>query len=52
MFVTAGARSTLMEGEQHRFLEEEVPAFADRVTVLGLDMREIADLLLAAGSDN
>ena len=52
MFVTAGARSTLTDDEQRRFLEEEVPAFAERVRVLGMDMHRIVDLLLDAGSGN
>ncbi len=52
MFVTAGARSTLTDDEQQRFLEEEVPAFAERVRVLGMDMHRVVDLLLDAGSDN
>ena len=49
MFVTQGARSTSTDDEQGRFLEEDVPAFAERVRVLGLDMNKVVVLLTNTG---
>lgn len=46
MFVTGGAREALTGDEQQRFLDDEVPAFADRVRVLGLDMNKVVEMLL------
>lgn len=46
MFVIQGARSALTADEQARFLEEEVPAFAQRVRMLGLGMETVIDRLL------
>jgi GntR family transcriptional regulator len=51
MFVTAGARSALTSNEQERFLRDEVPAFADRVRVLGLPMKDVVNLLMESGGD-
>lgn len=51
MFVSAGARRTLLQWEQARFLNEELPAFAARVALLGLDIEEIVSRLLACGED-
>jgi GntR family transcriptional regulator len=48
MFVTAGARGSLTNNEQQRFTEEEVPAFAQRIQRLGLDMNDIVAQLLAS----
>lgn len=50
MFVTTGARSALTDNEQQRFLKEEVPAFAERVKILGMDMNKVVGLLAATGS--
>ncbi len=52
MYVTVGARATLTEDEQGRFYAEEVPAFAERVRALGLDMHEVAAQLLQQGEDS
>ncbi len=49
MFVTAGARAALLSDEQERFLTEEVPAFAERVTVLGLDLNAVISRLRGHG---
>jgi len=49
MFVTSGARSTSTDDEQGRFLEEDVPAFAERVRVLGLDMQKVVESLINTG---
>ncbi|MEP0203280.1 MAG: GntR family transcriptional regulator [Halioglobus sp.] len=49
MFVTSGARSTSTDDEQSRFLEDDVPAFAERVRVLGLDMQKVVELLINTG---
>ena len=46
MFVTDGARSSLTSDEKQRFIEEEVPAFAERVRMLGMEMTEVVQLLL------
>ena len=37
MFVLDGARTALTSNEQQKFLEEELPAFAERARSLGLD---------------
>ncbi|MEP4485389.1 GntR family transcriptional regulator [Marinobacter alexandrii] len=49
MFVTSGARSTSTDDEQSRFLEDDVPAFAERVRVLGLDMQKVVELMINTG---
>ncbi len=46
MFVRSGARGSLTNDEQERFLAEEVPAFADRIDLLGLEMEQVTALLL------
>lgn len=51
MFVTAGACGTLTGDEQRRFIDEEIPAFVERVQVLGMDMNDVVGLLLDSGSD-
>lgn len=51
MFVTVGARKALTSDEQQRFFDEEVPDFAERVRVLGLDMREVVGKLLTEGGE-
>jgi GntR family transcriptional regulator len=52
MFVLSGAREALTNNEQQKFLEEELPAFAERVQMLGLDMNTVAEKLRAAGGDS
>jgi GntR family transcriptional regulator len=52
MFVTCGACCALTENEQQRFVDEEVPAFAERVKILGMDMSEVIGLLLKAGGND
>ena len=49
MFVVAGARSTLTDNEQQKFLDDELPAFADRVQMLGMDMDIITAKLRTIG---
>jgi GntR family transcriptional regulator len=51
MFVTPGARKSLTHNEQHSFINEEVPAFAERVKILGLDMNSVTDRLLNVGGE-
>ena len=46
MFVVKGARGALTRDERSRFLEEEVPAFAQRVRRLGLGMDAVVERLL------
>ncbi len=49
MFVTEGAQGSLTNNEQQRFIDEEVPAFAERVQRLGLDLQQVIAKLLAIG---
>jgi GntR family transcriptional regulator len=49
MFVNPGARKTLTGDEQQHFLDAEVPAFAERVRRLGLDMEQVVDMLRKTG---
>lgn len=51
MFVTTGARNSLTDNEQQRFIEEELPAFAERVRMLGLSMPEVVRQLLDRGDE-
>jgi len=51
MFVTAGARKSLTHNEQSSFINEEVPAFAERVKILGLDMKGVVEQLLRVGGE-
>lgn len=51
MFVCPGARRNLASDEQRHFLSVELPAFAERVHLLGLDMNDIAQRLLRAQGD-
>jgi GntR family transcriptional regulator len=44
-YVAAGARTALTTNEKQRFLEEELPAFAERIRALGLSMDEVAERL-------
>ncbi len=46
MYVAAGARITLTDTEQQSFIDDEVPAFVDRVQALGMDMDEVVKILL------
>lgn len=46
MYVAAGARITLTDTEQQSFIDDEVPAFVDRVQALGMDMGEVVNILL------
>jgi len=41
-FVAVGARQMVRNNEQQRFLEEELPAFAERIRMLGLSTSEVA----------
>ncbi len=52
MFVRDGARASLTGDEQERFLNDEVPAFAERVRLLGLDMERVIGLLRAGRESN
>ncbi|MEO0437640.1 MAG: GntR family transcriptional regulator [Pseudomonadota bacterium] len=46
MFVATGARRSLTNDEQQRFIDEELPAFAERVRVLGMQMSDVTRRLL------
>ena len=41
-FVAEGARSALSLGEKKRFFDEELPAFSERLRVLGITLEEVA----------
>src|SRR5512140_743560 len=43
MFVNAGARSLLLEGEREKFLNEEWPRIRDKVRRLGLNAAELLE---------
>lgn len=49
MYVTLGARAALTADEQSQFFAEEVPAFAERVRALGLNMDDVVQRLLREG---
>lgn len=49
MFVIAGAKKSLTEQEQQKFLADELPAFVDRVKKLGIDIDMVAEELHKAG---
>ncbi len=51
MFVRDGACNACTRDEKQQFVDEEIPAFLERARVLGLDVEEVVDLLLAAGGD-
>ena len=51
MFVTEGARKSLTHNEQQHFLEEELPAFAERIKMLGIDMASVVEKLHAVGGE-
>ena len=51
-FVAPGARAALTRNEQRRFLAEELPAFAERVRVLGIGMEEVAQRLISSHQGN
>jgi GntR family transcriptional regulator len=52
MFVVSGARQNLSNDEQQRFVEEELPAFAERVKLLGLPMNDVMQRLLRLQGEN
>jgi GntR family transcriptional regulator len=51
MFVVEGARCLLSDNEQEQFLAEELPAFIDRVNMLGLDMNAVISKLQKTGDN-
>jgi GntR family transcriptional regulator len=51
MFVLTGAREMLTDNEQQKFLEEELPAFAEKALRLGIDLETVTRRLRAAGGD-
>ena len=52
MFVIDGARASLTNYEQQRFLEDELPAFAERVQMLGMDLKMVAERLRTIGEQS
>ncbi|MFT5481590.1 MAG: GntR family transcriptional regulator [Halieaceae bacterium] len=49
MFVVEGARQTLLQNEQKKFIDKELPDFATRVKQLGLDIDVVANQLAHMG---
>jgi len=45
MYVIEGARGALTRREQQQFIAEELPAFAERARMLGLDLEKVVALL-------
>ena len=52
MFVIAGAKKSLTGLEQQKFLIDELPAFAERVQKLGMDLDTVAEKLRTIGESN
>jgi GntR family transcriptional regulator len=52
MFVIEGAKGSLTNHEQQKFLSDELPAFVERVQKLGIDLNMVADKLREVGEDN
>lgn len=52
MFVTLGARASLTRDEQKLFVDDEIPAFIDRVDALGMDINEVIKKLLESRGNN
>jgi DNA-binding transcriptional regulator YhcF (GntR family) len=50
MFINAGARSLLLQGERQRFLAEEWPRIHARIQRLGLTAQELLDAPAPGGS--
>ena len=50
MFVVGGAKNALVNNEQQKFMDDELPAFADRVRVLGLPMEAVTGKLREFGA--
>ena len=46
MFVKSGARASLTRNEQKLFVDEEIPAFVDRLDALGMDINDVVKKLL------
>ena len=44
-YVASGARDALARGERERFLESELPAFAERLRILGITLEEVEQRL-------
>ena len=49
MFVVDGAQAALTDHEQQKFFEDELPAFAERVQMLGMDLKVVAEKLRTLG---
>jgi len=43
MFVTEGARNRLLATEREKFLQQEWPRIAERITQLGLDLHDLTE---------
>lgn len=52
MFVASGARQGLTNDEQQRFLDDELPAFAARVKMLGMTLEDVTGRLMNMQGEN
>ena len=52
MFVIAGAKASLTDHEQQKFLLDELPAFVERIKKLGIDLNMVAEQLRRTGEKN
>lgn len=52
MFVIAGAKESLTDHEQQKFLMDELPAFVERIKKLGIDLNMVAEQLRRTGEKN
>ncbi len=44
-YVATGAKTAILDAERKRFLEEDLPAIAERAALLGISKKEIIDNL-------
>jgi GntR family transcriptional regulator len=52
MFVIPGAKDSLTDHEQQKFLTDELPAFVERVQKLGIDLNMVAEKLRQLGENS
>ena len=49
MYVIAGARNALTQHERQQFIDQELPAFAERARTLGMGLDEVVEILRKTG---
>jgi GntR family transcriptional regulator len=52
MYVTKGARRAITSNERQHFIDEEIPAFAERARALGMELERVVGLLRKAGDES